>query len=89
MNQDKKQQWLIVIGFLLITAGFLMPSTIENQTTRCTDEVVVDGVAYCENSVTITEEENNDFKIPVVIGGGVLVLIAWVFDEELSSDSND
>jgi hypothetical protein len=63
---------LAMLGLVLAGLGFLMPAETTESETVCAN-----GGEYChpDEDVTVERETDNDWKVPLMVGGGVLFLV--------------
>lgn len=66
---------LIVIGLVLAGIGLILPEDVTESETVCAD-----GDEYCHPSedVTVTEEKDNPWKAPLIVGGAIVAIVAFV-----------
>lgn len=65
---------IAVIAFVLVGIGMILPSDVTEEETKCST-----GEEYCHPSekVTVTEEKDNPWKVPLMVGGVVVFISAY------------
>lgn len=66
---------IIFLGLVLSGVGLLLP-----EDTTESEKICADGGEYCHSSeeVTVTEEKDNPWKVPLIVGGVIVAIVAFI-----------
>ncbi|WP_335999957.1 hypothetical protein [Halorientalis halophila] len=81
IHMDITQGTLIfLLGLVLLTTGLMLPDTVASTEGECVEPGSNPGNCKVGGYEEVTREEDNDFRAPIIVGGGILVIVGIVVD---------